>query len=114
MRGARLAPLRQKTSRAADALIEQAVVAGHQSSLFRIAGPRLPDFRHSGNSVGVWKIPSEIRRSKLNKNTGAGLFLVEASPDAFPVLAIRVGDAAVALVELVGELEHGEHQPALR
>src|SRR5215470_12517746 len=35
------------------------------------------------------------------------------APDAVPVGAARVGDAAVLLEELVRHLEHGEHQPAL-
>src|SRR5579862_1093432 len=34
-------------------------------------------------------------------------------PDRGPVGAGDVSDAAVALEELVGHLEHGEHQPAL-
>ena len=35
------------------------------------------------------------------------------APGKVPVLAGRVGDAAVALEELVGHLEDREHQPAL-
>src|SRR4051812_4536638 len=33
------------------------------------------------------------------------------APDGFPVLAAEIGDAAVALVEFVRDLEHREHQP---
>src|SRR4051812_36316349 len=39
--------------------------------------------------------------------------LQRMAPDAFPVLAAEIGDAAVALVEFVRDLEHREHQPAL-
>src|ERR1700741_22654 len=39
--------------------------------------------------------------------------LQRVAPDAVPVLAGGVGDAAVGLEETVGHLEHGEHQPAL-
>src|SRR5262249_5982712 len=35
------------------------------------------------------------------------------APDGFPVLPGDVGHAAVALVELIGNLEHRQHQPAL-
>src|SRR5262249_1533604 len=41
------------------------------------------------------------------------LLLVHPPPHALPVLAIGAGDAAVALEELVGELEHRKHHAAL-
>src|SRR5262245_60055431 len=40
--------------------------------------------------------------------------LDRVAPDAFPILTGTVGDAAVLLVEFVGDLEHRQHQPAFR
>ena len=72
---------------------------------------RLP-FRH------VRKEGKEYRRPQADKGFVAPrhpcpLLLVHPSPHALPVLAIGIGDAAVALEELVWELEHREHHAAL-
>src|SRR5262245_20106635 len=54
--------------------------------------------------------PRSARRSEPRRR----LALQRTSPDSFPVLPADVGDAAVALIELIGNLKHRQHQPALR
>src|SRR6516162_8273596 len=44
---------------------------------------------------------------------GCRLLLERVAPDGFPVLPADIGHAAVALVELIGNLKHRQHQPAL-
>src|SRR6516164_4460364 len=53
--------------------------------------------------------PKSVRRERRVTR----LLFERAAPDGFPVLPGDVGHAAVALVELIGNLEHRQHQPAL-
>src|SRR5712692_9407063 len=60
---------------------------------------------------GRGSAPSARRSRRLSHEDS---ILLDVAPEARPVRPAEIGDAAVALVELVGDLEHGEHQPALR
>src|SRR3989442_15225140 len=58
--------------------------------------------------------PAEVGCFRLRPlNEREDSILLDVAPEAVPIRPAEIGDAAVALVELVGDLEHGEHQPAL-
>src|SRR2546423_5163463 len=67
----------------------------------------LPDLRFSGALFRMR--PRSVHRSEPRRR----LALQRTPPDDFPVLPADVGYAAVALIELIGNLKHRQHQPTL-
>src|SRR5262249_34942762 len=88
-----------------------AVLASRAGAAKQSTGPVVPAKAGTHDHLAGQYGDAGVLGSRLTEETG--LLLQGVAPDAVPVLAGGVGDAAVGLEELVGHLEDGEHQSAL-